>query len=153
LNLILTAGALLLISASAVAQDSPTANTAPPPDLSFAPEYLHAAPDFLPGPGTRSITEAALRHQIAAIEAGGPDYAAMTPKIAEALRSQVGQILPPLAQQWGPLQSLKFKYPTPGGDVFEARFERARVRWVIVWSKAQGKISAIAFRTLAQWES
>ena len=145
--------ALLMLSASAMAQQSPTSGTMPPPDLSFVPEHLHQIPDFGKPRGTRALSEPALRHQIEAIEAGGPDYDAMTPRIAQTLRGQIDLIRPSLADQWGALQSLKFKYPTQGGDVYEARFERARVRWVIVYSKAQEKISAIAFKTLAQWES
>jgi len=153
MKLILTAGALLLIPASALAQSGPSPDAPPPPNLAFVPEDLHLVPKFMGAGGSHANSEQALRHQIEAIEAGAPDYAAMTPKIAETLRVQVGQILPPLAQQWGRLQSLKFQYPTQGGDVYEARFERARVRWVIVLSKEKDKISAIAFKTLTQSES
>src|SRR6476659_4135039 len=60
--------ALLMLSASAMAQQSPTSGTMPPPDLSFVPEHLHQIPDFGKPRGTRALSEPALRHQIEAIE-------------------------------------------------------------------------------------
>lgn len=47
----------------------------------------------------------------------------------------------------------ELQYPTAGGDVFEARFEHARVRWAIVWSQTQNKVAGLAFKTLAPRES
>ena len=153
MKLILTAGALLIISTPALAQSGASPDAPPPPNLAYVPEELHTLPNFLGPRGNHAKSEQALRHQIEAIQAGAPDYDAMTPKIADTLRMQVGRIMPPLASQWGRLVSLKFQYPTVGGDVYEARFEYARVRWAILGSETQKKIAGRAFQTLAQRES
>ena len=132
-----TIGVLLLIATPSVAQNV------------FDPMALPGRSDGAPPPplfGARF--EQALRHQIEAIEAGQPDYDVMTPKTADQLRNQFARIQPAPAQQWGTLVSLRFQRSTPREDVYEARFEKARVQWIIAQNQ-KGKITGIAFKTLS----
>jgi hypothetical protein len=111
------------------------------------PIYTPRRARMTPGPGT----EEALRHQIAAIEAGQPDYHALSTGTANQLRYQVARIQPALSRQWGTFVSLQFLGGTArGADIYEARFEHAQVRWEIGSLDGHGKITAIAFKTLDQ---
>jgi hypothetical protein len=137
MKIIRTIGVLLLIATPSVAQNV------------FDPMALPWRSDGAPSPplfGARF--EQALRHQIEAIEAGQPDYDVMTPKTADQLRNQFARIQPAPAQQWGTLLSLRFQRSTPREDVYEARFEKARVQWIIAQNQ-KGKITGIAFKTLS----
>jgi hypothetical protein len=133
-----TIGAFLLMAAPCFAQTDPMALPSRPEGEASFPLTVSTSPRF----------EKALRHQIDAIEAGQPDYDAMTAKTADRLRGQFAGIHPALAQQWGALISLKFRHSTPREDVYEARFEKARVQWIIAQNR-QGKIIGIAFKTLS----
>ena len=138
-------GAFLLIATPSSAQNVFDPMALPAPPVMVEPPLPHGmGPPQLFGPRF----ENALRHQIEAIEAGQPDYDAMTPNTADQLRGQFSQIHPAPAQQWGVLVSLKFRNGTSKADVYEARFERARVRWIIAQNR-QGKITGIAFKTLS----
>jgi hypothetical protein len=138
MTFIRTIGALLLLTAPAVGQTDPMALPSRPEGEASFPLSVSSSPRF----------ERALRQQIEAIEAGQPDYDAMTSKTANQLRGQFAGIHPAPAQQWGALVSLKFRHSTPREDVYEARFEKARVQWIIVQNQ-QGKITGIAFKTLS----
>ena len=137
MKIIRTIGALLLIATPSVAQNV------------FDPMALPWRSDGTPPPplfGARF--ERALRHQIQAIEAGQPDYDAMTTDTANQLRDQFARFQPTPAQQWGALVSLKFRRSTPREDVYEARFEKARVQWIIAQNR-KGKITGFSFKTLS----
>jgi hypothetical protein len=76
-----------------------------------------------PSPGT----EAALRHQIEAVEKGAFDTAAMTPEMAALVGSQAPSATQTFAQL-GALKSLTFKNVAPDGfDIYDAVFERGRL--------------------------
>lgn len=134
--------ALLLVTAPAFAEEAPIPSL--PPDVVLQAPQLSFIPRKTPHPGS----EQALRHQIEAIAAGQPDYDAMTPSTAGQLRNQFAGIAPAPALQWGALLSLEFQRYTAQTDVYEARFQKARVRWVIALNR-QGKITGIAFKTLS----
>jgi hypothetical protein len=93
-----------------------------------------------PSPGT----EAAVRHQIAAVEKGAFDTDAMAPPIAALVRSQA----PAVAQTFaalGAFKSLTFKNVGPDGfDMYEVVFERGRQSWLI-WPLADGKIKGLRY--------
>jgi hypothetical protein len=140
MKLIRTIAALLLVATPSFAQ-----NVFDPMAVPARPEGASAFPlTIVPGPRF----EKALRHQIEAIEVGQPDYDAMTQDTAKKLRGQFSGIAPAPAQQWGALLSLNFRRATPREDVYEARFEKARVQWIIAQNR-QGKITGIAFKTLS----
>jgi YVTN family beta-propeller protein len=91
-------------------------------------------------------TEAALRHQIAALQAGQPDYDTMVPALAAAARQQNASIAG-LFTKWGALQSVTFKSVNRlGSDVFEVTFEHAKTEWIIAPLTADGKIATMGFR-------
>ena len=141
MKFILTA-ALLLVTAPAFAEEAPIPPL--PPEVVLQAPQLSFIPSKTPHPGS----EQALRRQIEAIEAGQPDYDAMTPNTAKLLRGQFSEIRPAPARQWGALISMKLRHSTPREDVYEARFEKARVQWVIALDR-RGKVTGLAFKTLS----
>lgn len=95
-------------------------------------------PRATPLPGT----EAALRGVLAGYASGKPDYAAMTPELAEMTRRQ----LPLLQAQFAPLgalQSIKFRSPLQGGDEFELHFANGDRMMALALDPA-GKIVAVS---------
>jgi CubicO group peptidase (beta-lactamase class C family) len=80
-----------------------------------------------PAPGT----ESELRRHIAEIQAGTPEYARMSPEVAEAVRARLtsGHFqLKPL----GAVRSVQFESVSPAGvDVYEVRFEHGTAQWWI----------------------
>jgi hypothetical protein len=90
-----------------------------------------------PSPGT----EAALRHQIDAVEKGAFDTDAMTPDMGSLVGSQALAASERFAQL-GTLKSLKFKYVTLNGyDLYDAVFERGHLSFMLsplVDGKIQG---------------
>ena len=98
-----------------------------------------------PSPGT----EAALRHQIAAVEQGAFDTAAMSPPLGALVRSQAPTAIQTFAQL-GAFKSLAFRYVGPDGfDLYEAVFEHGKLDWMI-WPLADGKIKALRYMPPAQ---
>ena len=78
-----------------------------------------------------SGTEAALRHQIATLERGDPDYSSMGPGLAEATRQQLPQ-LKELFKEVGALKSLTFSKVLPDGtDMYLATFEHGQLECTI----------------------
>jgi beta-lactamase regulating signal transducer with metallopeptidase domain len=71
-----------------------------------------------PAPGSR----AALLHAIEELQRGTPDYARMSPQLANALRPQLTQ-LSGMLTTLGPVQSVFFRGVGPGGyDIYGAQF-------------------------------
>ena len=98
-----------------------------------------------PSPGT----EAALRNQIAAVEKGALDTAAMSPPLGALVRSQAPAATQTFAQL-GKLKSLIFKFVGPDGfDMYEAVFEHGKLDWMI-WPLADGKIKGLRYMPPAQ---
>ena len=97
-----------------------------------------------PSPGT----EQALRHQIVSMQAGQPDYGAMTALTAAQARYQNDK-MEVLVRQWGALVSLKFVSGAgPQSDVYDATFEHVRVRWTISLG-ALSKVSGLGYKVFA----
>jgi beta-lactamase regulating signal transducer with metallopeptidase domain len=75
--------------------------------------------------------EAALRHLIEGIAAGKPDYAAMSPALANAARQQFPQMTATLAQL-GAVQAIEFRgVGSQGWDIYEVRHEHGTSQWRI----------------------
>lgn len=129
----LTVGTMLLIGAPAFGQE-----VLPP---------LGGENIFIPVPG-QSIHDA-VRHQINSIEAGQPDYDAMTSDAAASLRSQIQPIQSDI-RKWGALEVLNYQYSKNGWWVYEARFKHAKIDWLIKPMDNQGKITGIGFLRLPQ---
>ena len=80
-----------------------------------------------PAPGT----EAELRRHIAEMQAGTPDYARMSPELAEAVRADLATGHS-LLKSLGAVQSVQFKSVGPAGaDVYEVKFEHGTAQWRI----------------------
>ena len=93
-----------------------------------------------PAPGT----EAELRRHIAEMQAGTPDYARMSPELAEAVRVDLATGHS-LLKSLGPVQSVQFKSVGPGGaDVYEVKFEHGTAQWRIKLTP-DGKIGTSFF--------
>jgi hypothetical protein len=98
-----------------------------------------------PQPGS----EAALRTQILGMASGAPDYAAMTPQMAEVVRGQVAA-LKPLFQELGPLKALIFtSVDLNGVDQYLAQFANGALLFSIALD-SQGKIGGSWFRPVAK---
>jgi len=93
-----------------------------------------------PSPGT----EAALRHQIAAVEKKAFDTTAMSPPLAALVRSQAAVAVQTFAAL-GALKSLTFKNIGPDGfDLYQAVFEHGQLDWR-VWPLVDGKIKGMRY--------
>jgi bla regulator protein BlaR1 len=76
-------------------------------------------------------SEAAVRHLIEGIASGKPNYAEMSPALADAARQQFPQMAASLAQL-GAVQSIEFRgVGKQGFDVYEVRHEHGMSRWRI----------------------
>jgi hypothetical protein len=77
-------------------------------------------------------SEAAVRHLVAGINSGNPNYSEMSPALAKAMRAQLPQLAASLAQL-GAVQSIEFRgVGNQGFDVYEVRHENGISRWKIV---------------------
>ena len=89
-------------------------------------------------------TEAALRHIIESIASGMPDFDAVGPGLANAMRQQSAAVTAQF-QKFGALQSIAFKSAGyNGADTFEVTFEHAKTDWKISLSP-DGKIAGLIF--------
>jgi D-alanyl-D-alanine carboxypeptidase len=87
-------------------------------------------------------SEAALRHAIAGIAAGNPDYAALTPAMADLTRTQL-PALQGAFQRLGSLQSLTFKgVDLNGVDQYLAQFANGALMFSISLDP-QGKVGGV----------
>lgn len=95
-----------------------------------------------PSPGT----EAALRHQIAALVKGRPDYSALSPALAMAAHQQAS-MTSQMFSKLGAFESLTFKSVTPQGfDVYDATFATGHLEVVIAPLSPDGKINGMGIR-------
>lgn len=92
-----------------------------------------------PSPGT----EAAVRHQIAAMIKGQADYSAMAPALAIAARQQA-PLVSQMFAKLGSFKSLRFKGVSQEGfDVYEATFAQGRLDFQIAPLGPHGKIRGL----------
>lgn len=95
-----------------------------------------------PSPGT----QAAVRHQIAAMVKGHADYSAMSPTLASAARQQASSVSQMFAKL-GAFKSLTFKGVSPQGlDVYDATFAHGRLDFLIAPLGPGGKIQGLLMR-------
>lgn len=141
MKLILSLGMMLLLAAPAFGQAGSITL-----DTSAYPPSSSTLGNFTLPPG-QSVHNA-LRHEIEAIEAGQPDYAALTSDAAAHLRSQIQPIESDI-RKWGALNMLSYQYSLDGWWVYEAHFDHAKVAWYIRPMDDHGKITGISFNKLA----
>lgn len=94
-----------------------------------------------PSPGT----EAALRHQIAAlVKSHAPDYSALSPALATAARQQTARASQ-MFSKLGALESLTFKGVSPQGfDIYDATFANGNLEFAVAPLGPDGKINGMA---------
>jgi hypothetical protein len=138
--------ALATFAVSAPAAQAQQAAATLPDTVGNRPAAIAAAPaTAAPAPSETSVrAEAVLRAQIAAMQAGAPDYNAMTPGLADAVREQEAAVTP-LIQGFGALRGIAYAGSENGADLFAVMFEKAATQWVIGLN-ADGKIGAMLFR-------
>lgn len=98
----------------------------------------------VPSPGT----QAAMRHQIATLESGEPDYSSMGSGLVDATRQQLPQI-EALFKRLGALKSLTFHNVLPdGADMYLATFEHGQLECTIPPLSADGKVTGVFYHLL-----
>lgn len=147
----------LAIAAASLAAASPSlAQTAPAP----RPAAAATLPNSFDGPAARPVaapaptaaaqapdvarSTEALRAVVAAAQAGGFDYTAFSPNLAEQVRAREAQFLP-LIQGFGALQSVEFVGQERGADLFLLTFDQARTQWIIAFNE-EDQIAVLLFR-------
>ena len=116
----------------------------------FAPAALAqdaaAPPAAEAGPVSVSAEHAGhvLRETIAQLQAGTPDYDAMVPELAEAVRAQEAGVTQML-QGYGAVQSIQHGGEQAPAHMFLVNFENAATQWVIVLG-ADDTIHGLVFR-------
>jgi beta-lactamase regulating signal transducer with metallopeptidase domain len=81
-------------------------------------------------------SEAALRHLIAGLSTGKPNYDEMSPELATATRQQLSSLQTSLTY-FGAVQSIEFRgVGTMGEDVYEVKHEHGLSRWRITLSSS-----------------
>lgn len=94
-----------------------------------------------PSPGT----EEALRHQIAGLMSGNPDYSKMAPSLAAGTRQMLGDLHKKIAA-WGPVKSVKFVGVGKNGmDLYDVISRNMRSKWEVAPLTPDGKISGMFF--------
>lgn len=88
--------------------------------------------------------EHVLRQTIAQLQAGTPDYDAMVPELAEAVRAQEAGVTQML-QGYGALQSVRHGGEQAPAHMFRVQFENAATEWMIVLG-ADDTIHGLVFR-------
>ena len=90
-------------------------------------------------------SEAAVRRLIEQLGSGQPDYAQMSPALANATRQQLPQLQSMIAAL-GPVQSITLKGVGPGGaDIYRVKFEKGSLDFRI-WLDPDGKVDSANFR-------
>lgn len=103
-------------------------------------EVLARIQSAKPNPGT----EAALRHEIAALVAGDVDYSALSPEMAAAVRPQQARIVQ-MFSKFGAFQSLTFKkVSSEGFDIYDVKFATGSREFVIAPLDPYGRITGMA---------
>jgi cyanophycinase len=99
--------------------------------------------DQQPTPGS----EAAIRRDIAELQAGKPNYALMSAGLADATRQQLTQLQAQIVKL-GAVQSVSFLgVERNGADVYDVTFEHGSTEWRIIMG-ADGKVDSIRFRAM-----
>ncbi|QTC90483.1 hypothetical protein [Brevundimonas goettingensis] len=119
--------------------DQPAAARSAPPVA--APQAAPAAPS---SPAEIAAAETALKATIAAMQAGTPNYDAMTPDLAAKVRAQATTVTP-LIQGFGALNGLQHVGTQEGAELFLVMFANAPTQWIINLTP-EGKINALLFR-------
>lgn len=89
-------------------------------------------------------SEVALRHLIAGLGSGKPNYDEMVPAFAQITRQELPALQESIVRV-GPLQSVSFKGVGPaGGDIYEVTFERTAREFRILLDP-DGRIHAAQF--------
>lgn len=124
---------------------APYRDPPPPPNLPD-PSVLQRIERGKPSPGT----EAALRRQIEALANGQPDYAAMTPELAAAVRARLGGASG-VIKGWGQLKSITFREigAPAGAEIYDLHFEHADAVGHISPLTSDGKIALLRFANSA----
>ncbi len=146
--------AVLALPVAASAQSLGAAGTLPNtfdrPAQSHAPVQNPplAAPEAGPAspsdPARVAAAETALKATIAAMQAGTPNYDAMTPDLAAKVREQAATVTP-LIQGFGTLNGLSHVGTQNGAELFLVMFANAPTQWIINLTP-EGKINALLFR-------
>ena len=144
--------AALVIPAAASAQSLGAAGTLPntfdrpaqsaPP--AAAPRAAPTAPATPSDPAKVAAAEKALKATIAAMQAGAPNYDAMTPDLAAKVREQAANMAP-LIQSFGALNGVSHVATQNGAELFLVMFANAPTQWIIGLSQ-EGKIGVLLFR-------
>jgi cyanophycinase len=91
-------------------------------------------------------SEAALRRNIAEVQAGEPRYDLMSAGLADATRQQLPG-LKPMFTNFGAVKSVTFKgVAKDGADIYAVEFEHGSTEWQIIMAP-DGKIDSLNFRT------
>lgn len=98
-------------------------------------------------PAEASAEETMLRATIAAMQAGAPNYDAMVPELADAVRAGEASITP-MIQGFGALQAVEHQGEIQGAQHFRVTFENAATDWFIALDDT-GKIAGLVFRPAA----
>jgi pyruvate/2-oxoglutarate dehydrogenase complex dihydrolipoamide acyltransferase (E2) component len=136
-----TMTALPLILAAALASASPAAPSAAQPVPAAAPAEAAPAPAVSPEVARAG---AMLEIAIEKLRAGAPDYNAMEPDLAAAVKSQIGAVKDQLAQL-GAVTAIDYVGPKGNAQQFKVTFEKGATVWFIALSPA-GKIQTLVFR-------
>jgi hypothetical protein len=143
--------AALVVPAAASAQSLGAAGTLPNtfdrPAQSApvaAPRAAPAAPAAPSDPAKVAAAETALKATIAAMQAGAPNYDAMTPDLAAKVREQAANMAP-LVQSFGALNGVSHVATQNGAELFLVMFANAPTQWIIGLSQ-EGKIGVLLFR-------
>jgi hypothetical protein len=139
---------LLALPAAAVAQAAPAAQE--PAAAARLPDAFadDTPPAVLEAERARiARAEEALRRHIAALQAGTPDYAAMTPGMAEAVRPQAAQVVQ-IIDSLGALQDIRHAGVENEAELFLVTFANAPTQWVIALDD-EGRTAALLFRPVS----
>ncbi|CAN5326405.1 hypothetical protein BH10PSE2_BH10PSE2_07030 [soil metagenome] len=106
-----------------------------------------AVPSEVPPAGDPAVVaraETALKTTISALQGGAPNYADMSPALADKVRPQAVNITP-LIQGFGTLQSVVYVGQEEQAQLFLVIFEKQATQWIIAQGD-DGKIVALLFR-------
>jgi hypothetical protein len=124
--------------------DRPASPNAPTPPVANVTVPAGAAVTAPSDPAKVASAETALKATIAAMQAGTPNYDAMTPDLAAKVREQAATVTP-LIHSFGALNGLSHVATQNGAELFLVMFANAPTQWIIGLT-AEGKINALLFR-------
>ena len=133
-----TLSALALSAAVALSGSPALAQTTPTDPSALPSEPAGPTPEII------ARHQTVLTRTIADLQTGKPDFAAMTPQLADAVRQQQAAIQPAL-QQLGAVQSIAYDGVVQGALKFNVAFAGGATVWLI-GIDGQGKIAALVLR-------